>query len=258
MHAPETRAAALQLVAEGVNDCEIARRLGIPRATIRDWRTPRYVPRVEIPRQTCPRCWRTAKAMAFSDDDYALLLGLYLGDGCISRMGRTYRLRIHLDTKYPGIVRAAEELLARCFPHAASSTQIKDDGSCAVVGVYCNHLPCLFPQHGAGRKHERLIALEPWQHQIAMSAPWSLLRGLIWSDGCSFVNRHGKYEDLCFAFANRSTDLLDLFASTCDHLGLLYRRYPPRQDGERVRVGQVRINRREPVGQLLKHVGIKR
>ena len=38
MHGPEIRAEALQLVAAGVNDCEIARRLGIARTTVRDWR----------------------------------------------------------------------------------------------------------------------------------------------------------------------------------------------------------------------------
>ena len=36
---------ALRLVAAGVNDCEIARRLGVPRTTVRDWRKPRYAAR---------------------------------------------------------------------------------------------------------------------------------------------------------------------------------------------------------------------
>ena len=35
---------------------------------------------------------------------YAYLLGLYLGDGCLSETRRgVYRLRITLDKKYPGI-----------------------------------------------------------------------------------------------------------------------------------------------------------
>jgi hypothetical protein len=31
------------------------------------------------------------------------------------------------------------------------------------VSSYWKHWPCLFPQHGPGRKHERRIALVPWQ-----------------------------------------------------------------------------------------------
>ena len=44
VHGPPIRTEALALIAAGVNDCEIARRLGIARTTIRDWRAPRYVP----------------------------------------------------------------------------------------------------------------------------------------------------------------------------------------------------------------------
>jgi Homeodomain-like domain-containing protein len=45
VHGQGIREEALCLVAAGVNDCEIARRLGIPRSTVRDWRRPTYVPR---------------------------------------------------------------------------------------------------------------------------------------------------------------------------------------------------------------------
>src|SRR4051794_14816445 len=86
VHPPEIRAKALALVEAGLNDCEISRRLGIPRSTIRDWRCPTYVPQNGKPRlpETCPRCWRAAKPMFFTAEDYAELLGFYLGDGCIS------------------------------------------------------------------------------------------------------------------------------------------------------------------------------
>ena len=118
MHPPEIRAEALALVEAGVNDCEISRRLGIPRSTIRDWRRPTYVPRNGRPRlpETCPRCWQAAKRMRFTSDDYTELLALYLGDGCISEGARTRRLRLHLDAKYPVMNREIKNLLRRCFP----------------------------------------------------------------------------------------------------------------------------------------------
>lgn len=258
MHPVSLRRQALDLVAEGLADAEIARRLEVPRTTVRDWRAPRYVARVPRPTSVCPRCWRSTPLLRFTPADYCFLLGLYLGDGCISRMGRTYRLRISLDSKYPAIMEEVRGVLERCFPHNPVGMQLADAGSCTILGVYSNHLPCLLPQHGPGRKHERRIALEPWQEALVTAEPWALLRGLIWTDGCSFVNRHGRYEDLCFAFANRSTDLLDLFARTCETVGLPYRRYEPRPEGDRVRVGSVRINRREPVARLVEHVGVKR
>jgi hypothetical protein len=258
MHAAETRSEALRLIEQGINDCEISRRLGVSRTTIRDWRSPRYVPRNETPRGTCPRCWRASRPSIFADDDYALLLGLYLGDGCISRMSRTYRMRIHLDVKYPMIVDETEALLTRCFPFSPVGRHLQSGGSCAVIGVYSNHLPCLFPQHGPGKKHSRPILLEDWQKEIVERQPWSLLRGLIWSDGCSFTNRHGKYEDLGYAFSNVSDDILGICAEACDQLGLEYRRYPPRDRGGIRRAGMIRINRREPVASVLANIGLKR
>jgi Homeodomain-like domain len=38
VHSPETVAKALRLSRRGLNDCEIARRTGVPRPTVRDWR----------------------------------------------------------------------------------------------------------------------------------------------------------------------------------------------------------------------------
>jgi hypothetical protein len=43
----------MRLVAAGVNDCEIARRLDVPCTTVRDWRKPRYVAKRSA---RCPRC----------------------------------------------------------------------------------------------------------------------------------------------------------------------------------------------------------
>jgi hypothetical protein len=50
------------------------------------------------------------------------------------------------------------------------------------------HWPCLFPQHGAGRKHERPIVLEPWQRETIEADPRPFLRGLFRSDGCRITN----------------------------------------------------------------------
>jgi hypothetical protein len=79
------------------------------------------------------------------------------------------------------------------------------------VSSYWKHWPCLFPQHGLGRKHERRIALVPWQQRIVDAHPDQLVRGLIHSDGSRHINRikHPKrtYEYVRYEFSNRSADI---------------------------------------------------
>jgi hypothetical protein len=116
-----------------------------------------------------------------------------------------------------------------------------------VLWLYHGHLSCLFPQHGPGKKHERPILLEPWQQALVEAAPWAFLRGCIRSDGCVFINRTGKYEYLSYEFKNRSPGIRELFAATCDRVGVACR-----VNGDRIA-----IYRRSSVALLLEHVGIK-
>ncbi|MGH2993072.1 MAG: helix-turn-helix domain-containing protein [Solirubrobacterales bacterium] len=252
MHPPHVRAEALALVDQGLNDCEISRRLGIPRRTILDWRRPTYVPRNGRPRlpESCPRCWRAAKPMRFAPEDYAEILAIYLGDGCISEGARTSRLRIALDTKYPGIIADSQALLRRCFPENPVGEVIAHGGTMVFVSLYSSHLPCLFPQHGPGLKHQRAIVLEPWQQEIVEAAPWPFIRGCIRTDGCSFINRTGPYEYLSYDFSNSSRDIVELFVGACDLVDVEYR-------VSHSRIWRVRINRRASVALLLEHVGLK-
>ena len=50
------------------------------------------------------------------------------------------------------------------------------------------HWPCLFPQHGPGRKHERVLGMADWQWTIIREHPADFLRGLFHSDGCRASN----------------------------------------------------------------------
>ena len=214
---------------------------------MRDWRRPRYVPRPGRERGICPRCWRPTPRIAFSDADSAELLGLYLGDGHIATMARSEMLRISLDAKYPRMNDEIEALLRRCFPANRVGRVLLDAGSTVVLHVYSSHLSCLFPQTGPGKKHERAIALEPWQAERVAAAPWAFVRGCIRSDRCVFVNRTGPYEYLSYDFYNYSADIRQLFVDACRGLGLACR---PAGNS-------VRINRRASVALMLEHVGFK-
>jgi Homeodomain-like domain len=255
MHPPEAREEAMRLIAAGINDCEISRRMGIPRSTIRDWRQPTYVRKTQD--EICPRCWRPARPIRFTPEDYSELLGLYLGDGCISPGARTQRLRLALDAKYPVIIDDAKRLLERSFPINPVGLVEAHGGTMFFVSVYCSHLSCLFPQHGPGKKHERPIVLEAWQKKLVDEAPWAFLRGCIRSDGCVFINRTdvhrpAPYEYLSYEFSNMSEDIARLFTSTCEGLGLR-----PRINSDRRGRWDVRINRRASVAMMREHVGLK-
>jgi len=244
VHSSTTHDAALALIATGVNDCEIARRLGIPRTTVRDWRAPRYERK---PREFCWRCWSSTRSVIFTPSDYAELLGLYLGDGHISRLARTQRLRVFLDSRHSTIVEETDALLCRCFPANRVGRVHPAGKRMVVLWLHHGHLSCLFPQHGPGKKHERRIALESWQVDLVRAAPWALLRGLIRSDGCVFINRTGKYAYLSYCFDNHSEDIRNLFVETCGTVGV-----DCRPAGT-----SVRIYRRASVALMAEHVGGK-
>lgn len=76
------------------------------------------------------------------------------------------------------------------------------------------HWPCLLPQHGPGKKHERPIILADWQRVIVTEHPGDFLRGLFHSDGCRCANRvtvRGKeYVYPRYMFSNRSVDIMAL------------------------------------------------
>jgi hypothetical protein len=107
---------------------------------------------------------------------------------------RVFRLRIVLDDHYPGIIRECAEAMREVLPSNRQHVQPKHREHAGEVSTYSKQLICLFPQHGHGRKHDRRIALTAWQQDITARRPDLLLRGLIHSDGCRFINtvRHGE------------------------------------------------------------------
>jgi hypothetical protein len=102
---------------------------------------------------------------------------------------------------------------------------------CTQLKSTSKHWPCLFPQHGLGRKHTRRIALDSWQEAIVANFPGAFVRGLIHSDGCRFTNRVRRpladgdrwYEYPRYMFTNESTDILQLCGEALDRLGVAWR-----------------------------------
>ncbi|WP_306821809.1 hypothetical protein [Streptomyces sp. NP160] len=114
MHSPATRRAARELVEAGLGDAEVARRIGVGRSTIRSWRSQRWRP--PMLRNTCFRCDEIACPPP-DPGSYAYLLGLYLGDGCISDLPRGVQvLRIACCDDYPDLMDECEAAIAAVRP----------------------------------------------------------------------------------------------------------------------------------------------
>ncbi|MGO4418193.1 helix-turn-helix domain-containing protein [Streptomyces sp. MCAF7] len=223
-YSPSVRHDAVTLMRRGVPNHEVAELLGVPRGTVGWWRHEDRKLRGEVfERPTdCPRCI----GRTFDHQAYAYLVGLYLGDGHIVSKPKQHHLSIFCADAWPGLIEAAGEAMRKVMP--APSVRPRHKKGCTEVKSYTIHWTCMFPQHGPGKKHERTIALEPWQQQIVDEFPWEFVRGLIHSDGCRVTNwttrlvggDRKRYEYPRYLFTNKSDDIRKLCSDTLTSVGV--------------------------------------
>jgi hypothetical protein len=254
MYDRDVRQQALALIDRGMSLRAVHKSTGISRATLRDWLNH---PEKTGQGVTCPRC-ATIPSLPEPAGDYAYLLGLYLGDGCISVGGHpakgVWALRIACADTWPGLRAECVAAMSAIRPSNRVSTQQRV--GCTEVIAYSRHWPCLFPQHGPGKKHNRTIELAPWQEDIVSERPGDFARGLFHSDGCRFLSRVRRplpsgerwYEYPRYMFTNESRDILGLCGQTLDQLGVSWRFS---------RRNTISVARREAVARLDEFVGPK-
>ena len=127
---------------------------------------------------------------------------------------------------------------------------------CTEVVSCSRHWPCLFPQHGPGKKHLRKIDLADWQRVIVERYPGQFAHGLLHSDGYRGLNRirhtldSGErwYEYPRYLFVNESADILRLCGQTLDRLGVQWRYSKP---------NTISVAKRDAVARLDEFVGPK-
>jgi hypothetical protein len=218
---------AFRLRDEGRNLLQISRALGVNRSALRDWfqhPLEHFAARAEHEAHSEAGCPLIARVAC---PEYAYLLGQYLGDGTISPLGPrgVLKLRIFTCDDYPEIRQRCVDSIRVVLPNHAVGF-VQGEG-CGEVSAYSKHWRCLFPQHGPGRKHERLIELAPWQRDIVETFPREFLTGLIDSDGCRCINNvvvRGKpYSYPRYFFSNVSNDILMLCAWAFDLVGVEWR-----------------------------------
>jgi hypothetical protein len=190
--------------------------------------------------------------------DYSYLLGLYLGDGCISVAGDrakgVWKLRIMCADSWPGLIQECAHAMQAIRPDN-KVMMIQREGCTEVLSCW-RHWPCLFPQHGPGEKHLRKIELADWQQFIVKRYPGKFARGLLHSDGYRGLNRVRRvlaegerwYEYPRYLFVNESRDILRLCGETLDRLGVEWRFSKP---------NTISVAKRDAVARLDEFVGPK-
>jgi Helix-turn-helix domain of resolvase len=206
------------LLAQGVPATEVARRTGVSRGTVQRYKAGR----VPAPRPEAVTHWRPPDASA-----YSYLLGMYLGDGHLCGPRRN-TLRITLNVREAAIRRDCALAIARTLDVRVLHRLVPVRGV-AYLDATSPLWHFAFPQHGAGKKHERSIVLEAWQREIVDLRPREFLRALIHSDGCRTVNRftvdlprggRREYAYVRYFFSNESADIRGLFCEYCERLGI--------------------------------------
>ena len=189
------------------------------RGTIRRWRAQDFEQHARL-----AAAWRPGRS-------YVYVLGLYLGDGCLTLPGRcrTHALNIACDAAYPAIIEEISRALETVFAHAPVRRSRGRDTRCLRLDIRHPGILPAFPQHGPGRKHERKIELTEWQRVLTHRYPEAFIRGLIHSDGARCINqvnttlpsgRAAHYEYVRYFFTNYSEDIRRIFCEHCDLLGI--------------------------------------
>jgi hypothetical protein len=249
MYPVSQRLRALQLLGDGESLSAVSRATGISRAALREWRHQ------DPQRRTTGACWMCEQTGPPTRAGYARLLGYYLGDGCLSQVGSVHALRVACDRAYPGIIEDVTAAIGEVRP-GARVQHVRAPGV-VVVQSYWKHWPCLFPQHGPGRKHERDLVLADWQREIVGQHPADLLRGLFHSDGCRANNwtrrlvagEMKRYDYPRWQFTNNSRDIQRW---CCDALDLVD--VPWRQSSWKT----ISVSTRAGVARLDELLGLKR
>jgi len=232
MYDVATRRSALKLLQDGFTVSEVSRRIGVSRAAVKEWRDDPAKALTAQAGSRCPRCAETP-SLPEPGPDYAYLLGLYLGDGCITPVGdhakSVWALRIMCADTWPGLITECENAVRSIRP-GNKVRRIPCTG-CTEVKSMSRHWPCLFPQHGPGKKHLRRIRLTAWQQQIVDEHTERFIRGLLHSDGCRLTNKirrrlpsgERRYEYPRYLFTNESQDILQILGAALDRLGIAWR-----------------------------------
>ena len=138
----------------------------------------------------------------------AYLMGVALGDGDISKLPRTLRLRLYCDSKYPNLVEKWRKTCESVFGNR-SVISSHQSAKCKIVSVYSNRLKEFPWEPRTGKKCDQDVSIPQWIKDEGFMRECVL--GLFESDGCEYMHRNKgeKRGYRMFMFANASMGLID-------------------------------------------------
>jgi hypothetical protein len=246
MHDAKFRAHAVGELTRGASLRSVSVAAGASRSTLRSWLAcpdPRMRP------SGCPSC---SDASFPPLPEYLYLLGMYLGDGCISHAPRTTALRIACDDHWPAV-------MAECYQAVGVVSKrpvyrVAGIG-CTYVTTLWKHWPCLFPQHGPGVKHcdrsSWLTATRARNCGPAAVDPWPAALGRL--PDCEHrasatTTGTRTYTYPRYFFSNEGSDIRGIFSAALDLLDIAWRHN---------RHNSISVARRDAVAALDEFVGPK-
>ncbi|MBI5029988.1 MAG: LAGLIDADG family homing endonuclease [Chloroflexi bacterium] len=157
--------------------------------------------------------------------DFAYLIGVIAGDGCITRAGHVYKLEISCDAAYPELIVIFQDLIARLTGLRTTSIKVKGKRCVRVVANSAGIPELLGLPPGAKSKNGFRVPEWIFENVEYVKA---FVRGLIETDGTvAEVYRHGGwYAHIHFSAANPI--IMDAFLRAVEILGYSFKRVGPK------------------------------
>lgn len=142
----------------------------------------------------------------------AYITGLAIGDGNLSLVRKTVRLRISCDDKYPNLILRIISSLKLFFPQNKVGT-VKKKENCTDVYVYSNQLENLLGWKAKGGSKDLQKVSVPIWIQEKKEYKINCLRGLIETDGAIYLDRGYKMAIFSTIITNLAEDVHNLINS---------------------------------------------
>jgi hypothetical protein len=249
----------IELKLLGLTKKEIAKRVGIHRQTVKNI-LDKYGTVAQLDEAADLKSAEVIDPLVGSNPTspitkaYSYIFGIYLGDGCINKQPRCYKLRIAQDSKYKEVIKEIQQNLELLFPYNKIGIYKRKTNSVDICVHNNDYLLSLFPQHSIGKKYLREIKLTDWQKEILDKHPESFIKGLIHSDGCFYITTQYNKTYERYGFANKSIDILNLIRKYLEKINIKYNYHL----NKTTKIYRLSIARKEEVQKLKELIGTKK